>query len=118
VTLLMDPRARVHAAAGILPVKDIELPPDICAAALRAIEVTFFTHPVLRGSQRLDMPLPDEPGFLWNWTTRTKTSGVEQPQNEQLSRSQTGDRAYFSYSPQVAQDGWLKLTPQPKSDSK
>jgi hypothetical protein len=118
VTLLMDPRASVHATTGILPVKAITLPAEIYTSALRAIEVAFFTHPVLRGTQGLELPVPDEGGFFWRWTTSVKLGGSVQPNDEDLLRLRMGDRAHFSFSPQLAQDGWLKLVPQPKESER
>lgn len=113
VTLLIDPRASVHATTGILPVKAIDLPAETYARALRSIEVSFFTHPVLRGAQGLELPIPDEAGFQWRWTMGVKQDGTAQPQVEALPAPRTGDRAHFRYSPQLAQDGWLTLVPQP-----
>jgi hypothetical protein len=113
VTLLMDPRASVHATTGILPVKAIDLPAEIYSRALQSIEVAFFTHPVLRGSQGLALPVPDESGFIWRWTMGVKQDGAAQPHDEDLLALQIGDRAHFSFTPQVAQDGWLKLVPRP-----
>jgi hypothetical protein len=118
VTLLMDPRASVHATTGILPIKAIDLPSEIYSKALQSIEVAFFTHPVLRGSQGLALPVPDESGFIWRWTMGVKQGGAAQPHDEDLLEIQIGDRAHFSFTPQVAQDGWLKLVPRPaKSES-
>lgn len=113
VTLLIDPRASVHATTGVLPVKEVDLPAEAYARALQSIEVAFFTHPVLRGAQGLELPVPDEAGFRWQWTMGLKQDATTQPSNEDLRPSGTGDRAHFSFSPQVAQDGWLKLVPQP-----
>jgi hypothetical protein len=115
VTLLIDPRASVHAATGILPVKEITLPDETYARALQAIEVAFFTHPVLRGAQALELPIPEEAGFLWRWTMGVKQDGSAHPSDEDLPAASAGDRALFNFSPQVAQDGWLKLVPRPPS---
>ncbi|HEY4281184.1 MAG TPA: hypothetical protein VGM91_23420 [Conexibacter sp.] len=113
VTLLIDPRASVHATTGILPSKEITLPAESYARALQSIEVAFFTHPVLRGAQGLELPVPDEAGFAWRWALGSKATGVAQPVEEDLPLPLTGDRAQFNFSPQVAQDGWLKLVPHP-----
>lgn len=113
VTMLIDPRASVNATTGILPIQELVLPAEIYAQALRSIEVSFFTHPILRGTQGLDVPAPVEPGFGWAWTMGVKVDGTAQPHNEPLVPSATGDRAGFNFSPQVAQDGWLTLVPQP-----
>jgi len=113
VTMLIDPRASVHATTGILPIKRIDLPPETYARALRSIQVSFFTHPVLRGAQGLELPVPHEAGFSWRWTMGVKEGGVATPHQEDLRPPSSGDRAHFSFSPQVAQDGWLTLVPQP-----
>lgn len=113
VTLLIDPRASVHAVTGILPTKDISLPSETYAKALQSIEVTFFTHPVLRSAQGLELPVPEEGGFSWHWTTGVKADGTTRPHDENLPPPLTGDRAHFRFSPQTAEDGWLKLVPKP-----
>lgn len=115
LSLLVDPRAMVHATTGLLPVKAIGIPPDITAAALRNIEVTFFTHPILRSQQSLSLPVPPESGFVWEWTTSVLQDGQQVAHDEPLPASQMGDRAAFSYTPQTAEDGWLKLTPAPQT---
>lgn len=115
VTMLIDPCAKIHAAAGVLPVKAIDLPPEIYIPALRKMAVTFFTHPVLRGNQKLDLPFPDEPGYQWSWTTaRLQSDGIAQPESEPLAPYQQGDRANFSYTPQLIEEGWLRLIKEEK----
>jgi hypothetical protein len=118
LSLLIDPRAQVHATTGFLPVKAINIPPDITAAALRNIEVTFFTHPILRSRQGLSLPISLENGYVWNWTTSMIKDGKEMPQDEPLPAMQAGGRAAFSYTPQTAEDGWLTLTPVPATEQK
>jgi len=113
VTMLIDPRASVTATTGILPITALDLAPEIHARALRSIQASFFTHPILRGAQALDLPAPVEPGFVWAWTMGVKVDGVAEPRNEPLVPSGSGDRAGFDFSPQEAQDGWLTLVPAP-----
>jgi len=103
----------VNATAGILPIQELTLAPEIYARALRSIEVSFFTHPILRGANSLDLPAPPEPGFTWAWTTSVKSDRTTQPSNEPLMPSAVGDRASFDFTPQQAQDGWLTLVPAP-----
>jgi hypothetical protein len=66
-TLLVDPRARVHATSGVLPAKEIHIPPDQYSAALQAIEVTFLSTPILTSQANVNLPLPAEPGYVWSW---------------------------------------------------
>ncbi|MCB0109052.1 MAG: hypothetical protein KDE53_24185, partial [Caldilineaceae bacterium] len=71
VVLLWDPRAPIHLLSGFLPVKSITLPPDHYVAALQAIEVTFFTAPLLTETNKVRLPLPSEPGYRWSWLQNT-----------------------------------------------
>ncbi|HMQ48466.1 MAG TPA: hypothetical protein PKA00_06115 [Saprospiraceae bacterium] len=103
VTMVMDPRAAVHASTGLLPVSSIEIPPSQYQSILHRLMVYFLSNPVLLGQQLFDMPLPDEKGYHWSW--------VQQGQAEiPLEPSAVGDRAHFGYSPQRVLDGWLKLS--------
>jgi hypothetical protein len=67
LSLLIDPRGSVHATTGILPVKEISIPPDQYAAALQAIEITFLSTPIITDAGKIHLPLPDEAGYQWSW---------------------------------------------------
>ena len=77
LTILMDPRGNIHATSGILPVKAVSLPPDQYTDALKAIEITFFSAPVLTDFGKLRLPLPAEPGFQWSWLQKDKNTWTE-----------------------------------------
>jgi len=66
-TLLIDPRGKVHATCGILPTKAIDLPHSYYSEALKNIEITFLTAPILTDAGKIRLPLPDEPGYAWSW---------------------------------------------------
>ncbi len=72
LSLLLDPRGVVHATSGILPTKAIQIPPDQYAQALRRIEITFLTSPLLSDSQQVQIPLPSEAGYQWSWLAKTQ----------------------------------------------
>ncbi|MBP8002438.1 MAG: hypothetical protein KA338_24540 [Chloroflexi bacterium] len=67
LVLLLDPRGRVHATSGLLPVKEIGLPADEYAAALNRIEINFLTAPILTPQGHIQLALPQEPGWSWSW---------------------------------------------------
>lgn len=67
VVLLLDPRGKVHVTTGILPTKAIEIPPYHFSEALRNIEVSFLTAPVLSPMDQISVAIPDEPGINWSW---------------------------------------------------
>lgn len=77
LTMLVDPRGSVHVTSGILPVKAINIPPDQYTDALKAIEITFLSTPILTEVNRLRLPLPDEPGFRWSWLQKDKYNWTE-----------------------------------------
>jgi hypothetical protein len=77
LTILMDPRGSIHATSGILPVKSVSLPPDQYTDALKAIEITFLSAPILTGLGKLRLPLPVEPGFEWSWLQKDKSAWTE-----------------------------------------
>ena len=81
VTVLMDPRASVHATTGILPVKEIELPPAFVDEPLSNVEIAFAMGPVVafvqpsvaQGGQTppypnsVTYPRPVEQNGTWTW---------------------------------------------------
>jgi hypothetical protein len=77
LALLIDPRGKVHATSGILPAKQISLPPDQYADALKAIEITFLSTPVVTDQAKVRLPLPAEPGFKWSWLEKDQTDWSE-----------------------------------------
>ncbi|MBI1298835.1 hypothetical protein GC175_28210 [bacterium] len=118
LSLLMDPRGKLHLASGILPTKVIDIPPEHYAAALQAIEITFLTAPILNDRlqppmARINLPLPQEPGYAWSWLKQTRTEETTLVEMVDVGPSTT--QATFS-GPQTIQEGWLKLSPIPVSD--
>lgn len=84
LTMLVDPRAGVHATSGILPVTSTALPAAFVDAALSAIEVSFRIGPALTfvqptpvvGSvkpanpQAVTLPAPAEQNGTWSFWDR------------------------------------------------
>lgn len=70
ISMLLDPRGKVHATCGILPVKNISLPPDQYQQALSRIEIAFLSTPILSLPRRLHLSLPNEPGYGWAWVEK------------------------------------------------
>ena len=112
ITLLMDPRAAVHATTGVLPVQSLRLPDAQYRPALRKLMVDFLTNPVMvnkqnltTGGQAFSVPLPSERGYDWYW--------VQPGQQETaLEPSEVSDKAVFPATPNEMLDGWLKLKPE------
>ncbi|MDX2030917.1 MAG: hypothetical protein SF339_09630 [Blastocatellia bacterium] len=103
LAMLIDPRGAVHAASGVLPCKEISLPPDQYVEGLRAMEITFLTAPILADANAIRLPLPDEPGYAWSWLQAENGTWAETSTIEKI------DAAAAFASRQELKEGWLKL---------
>ncbi len=112
LTMLVDPRAAIHATTGILPTKSIEIPPDLYADALANLAVTFLTAPLLTSSHKLAIPLPKEEGFAWSWITNENNNWSA---NSKIAT--VNPRAAFDYPPVVVEEGWLQLRAKKEGSS-
>jgi len=115
LTMLVDPRGVIHATSGILPTKEISIPANQYRDALRNIEVTFFSAPILSDANQLDLPLPREAGYLWSWLQRVNDSWTEISSLQTIPRSvfieamgEGGDALWQS----LIQQGWLTFLDQ------
>jgi hypothetical protein len=77
LTLLVDPRAAVHATTGILPTQSVRISAEQYEDAIQALEVGFLAAPVLTDGDRIAVPLPAEPGSFWSWRERDGTAWHE-----------------------------------------
>jgi hypothetical protein len=103
----VDPRGKVHAASGILPVKAIDIPADQFAEALRSLSVTFLTAPQLSGSEHPSLPLPAIPGYGWDFL-EAAGGALWRTFVDVTPRDDGGAPG----APEI-RDGWLRLTPEP-----
>lgn len=76
VSMLVDPRAAVHARTGILPTLTLALAPQWTTAALAAMNVTFRVDGILTDSHTASspgapttilLPVPHEKHGVWTW---------------------------------------------------
>ena len=72
LTMLVDPRAQVHATTGLLPAKAIDIPRAQYTEALANINLTFLSAPILTGANQVALPLPNEVGYEWSWLARQR----------------------------------------------
>lgn len=89
LTLLLDPRAGVHALTGLLPVKRLDVPAAFIDGPLRRIEVGFHVGPMLTGmqatpsqgeaapqfGQAVGYPFPAGQNGTWSWWEADADSG-------------------------------------------
>lgn len=111
LTMLVDPDGAVHATMGVLPVEEISIPADQYADSMLNIQMTFFTMPVLEQAHNMEIPLPAQAGFTWSWVN--PGDSVEIP----LKANASNSNADWSYTPQTALEGWLKLSPESEDPS-
>jgi hypothetical protein len=109
VAMLIDPRARVHATCGILPVKAIDIPADQYADSLRRMAFTFAVHPVLDRTDRLRLPLPAESDQAWIWLGKADEERWQTP-NDRIGKAT--DRASYGQGGTLRlAEGWLQARP-------
>jgi len=107
VTMLVDPRAGVHATTGILPVATLAIPPDQYLDAMQSLAISFRVLPVLRERRELAVPLPLESGYAWSWIA------PGEPQPTPLQANAVDGTATYDYTPQRLLEGWAQLRPDP-----
>lgn len=105
VSIFVDPNAAIHATTGILPMKELTIPPSLIADDLAQMAVTFLATPVINAGDGA-MPVPDESGYAWQWVTQVDGVGewtvmpVTQVNGVSLLQQQV-------------QEGWLMLEHTP-----
>ncbi|SFW74998.1 hypothetical protein [Chitinophaga sancti] len=110
VTILVDPRASIHATTGILPVKEIKIPPAFTDDPLQQMEVTFRSGPVL--TQLLDtsitlLPLAEQNG---SWTWWEKYISNSAPGWRSYDLANVSANANMKDVPSVLREGLLQFT--------
>ena len=105
LTMLLDPHGKIHATSGILPVKAIDLPADQYTDLLEHLAVTFLAAPILTDQNKINLPFPAEPGYVWTWLDDREGTWKEiSPLTPQEALT----------APQEIREVWLKLTPSEK----
>ena len=109
LTMLLDPRAGVHAFTGLLPVETLPLPPELYLPALRTLAYRFRAGPLLMPAGRqARIPRPSERKGTWTWfdpVTRTQLAIVPEDGKPRLASD-----------PPVIREGWLTLQPADGSE--
>ncbi|MET9216997.1 MULTISPECIES: hypothetical protein [unclassified Nocardia] len=82
VTLLLDPRAAVHATTDILPVSSVVVPQRFTDTALAAMAVNFRAGPLLIARTEagaVTLPQPTTATGTWSWTEAVGAEWSEFP---------------------------------------
>lgn len=112
ITMLVDPRAAVHATTGVLSVSELTIPPDQYSEMMNRLAVNFISRPLLQMAQGMaaSVPLPAENGYAWSWITPGAANTTP------LQANAVNGAPVYGYSPQSLQEGWLQLSPLPGND--
>lgn len=111
LTMLLDPRGKIHANTGMQPVGLFELPSEFYTASLARMGVTFRVGPVLTASDTIRMPVPAEQNGSWAWMRHTG-AGTD-PGDWETDAIVTADAtARLADKPPRLMEGWLKFTPK------
>jgi hypothetical protein len=108
LTMLVDPRAAVHAFTGLLPVTTLALSDRFTSPALQAMTYLFRAGPFLTSRDAVRLPRPAERKGTWSWFDHVLGQAVP------IAPADAGTR--LPVTPPVALEGWLKLTPNPPAD--
>ncbi|MBI3260558.1 MAG: hypothetical protein HYZ54_13955 [Ignavibacteriae bacterium] len=104
ISMLIEPRGKIHASTGILPVKSIEIPPDQYLDALQKLQLCFLTSPILTSKSGLSLPLPSQTGGIWSWVENEGSAWSSKQQILPVTVD-----AVMNYGSQQLLEGWLNL---------
>ncbi len=107
VTMLVDPRGRIHAYSGILPVVSTALPGQLVEDFIRGLQVTFRTGPVVADPSTMRIPQPAEEQGVWSWVQATGSQGTTWIEQTIVNAD---DQARMPDAQLQLREGWLKLS--------
>ena len=110
LTMLLDPRGKVHATTGLLPTASLTLPPEYYVDALARMAVTFRIGPALTQPDIVRIPLPAEHEGSWSWIRHIGT-GADAASWETDTIVAANASARLADKPPRLIEGWLKFTP-------
>lgn len=120
VSMLVDPRAAVHASMGILPTKAITIPPQYYQDVLPRLEASFLAAPLLVDRHEhgpIELPVMDEPGKTWAFVTAGDLAKNEPRWDEPRAVRPAAADAPFK-APVAIREGWLRLSQTALLESK
>jgi hypothetical protein len=111
VVILSDIRGGLYATCGALPRKKIQMPQEFIDAAVRQLEPSFYTGPILAtqllDSERALLPPPDVDGYTAEFLH-------QKPADPTFSSSEVPPAPPLSELPKkrvLLTEGWLRMIP-------
>lgn len=103
LTMLVDPRATIHAFSGLLPAITLDVPSEFVGAALEKMSYVFRAGPFLSSPDQLRIPEPAESKGTWSWFDLVTNAAVD--------ITKPDDQVRLSTTTPLIKEGWLKFTP-------
>jgi hypothetical protein len=107
ITMLIDPRSKIHAKTGILPMKTIRLPKDQYEDKLNNMSAFFLAAPIIVNPDEIKVPIFQEDNFAWSFVTKNhQNEGSEWTTHSNVVL----ENQYADFEDQLKLvEGWLKL---------
>ena len=103
--MLLDPRGKVHAYTGILPVTSSALPAHVVEDFIKQLKVTFRAGPVIAEPTELRVTQPAESHGVWKWLEQTAPGAWEEDVIVDAD-----DSARLPDAQLKLREGWLQLS--------
>jgi hypothetical protein len=118
LTMLVDPRAPVHAISDIVPVTSLSIPPTLADPAIGSMALLFDVSPTLTvldpgahgTAPSVAMPAPATRDFSWSWLEPGAAGAVST-----VKTVPPAPGAAFPTTPPTLRSGWLRLSRNPDS---
>jgi hypothetical protein len=110
ITMLIDPRGKIHASSGILPIEPLVVPEHLIKDALNAMELTFRVGPLLTDPDSIRMPEPNVNSGQWSWIQKSDHNDktVSDPWKKEEVNKTLGEGKIGQKSA-IIKEGWLTL---------
>lgn len=105
LTMLVDPRAPVHAFSGISPAAQLDIPDAYISEALANIYYLFRAGPFLTPPDSVQVPPPAERDGTWSWFDHVLDATV--------GITNEDGKVHFPSTAPLVKEGWLKFQPTP-----
>ncbi|MDE5698825.1 MAG: hypothetical protein K2I96_15710 [Lachnospiraceae bacterium] len=104
-TLLMDPTLPIHIISGILPVKKMQISPEMVSASLGKLKLEIPVFPLLTDLQQVQAPFMQIPERTWSWVGVRDGRYVEEALEKQPS-----EVAFETVYPIRMTEGFIRLS--------
>lgn len=105
ITLLLDPRGKVHATTGILPTQTLILPEVYVGNAIASLNIAFRINGLLTDPDAIRIPVPGLKAGIWSWIEPSDP----QTWDASLPIVKANATPRLAAVAPIVHEGWLKL---------